>query len=292
MIWIPTRIVQMLCIPARDGPTFNYDFKVLGYPYMDRDAMSRILAPLIQRREIPFSKWVTTSTELKFLSSLQQGNDRRNWGSIVAEFHRPESQFSSDVFWRLVGPTKGRISARVGPRYEKISESGEPRLIRAVYGLEEGQKHSFEIVSSSPPRTPGQATVQYSVKCSSTNPDNLEVIGSGVVSLRQETADTVQFVGEITEEIADHSAALRFETLPKREAWPGGPELEVLVAIIKSRTQLVLGLISGLVGLLFGAYGAEILKTALWPGLACLAVGAMLLVISGLLISKKLSLKS
>jgi hypothetical protein len=292
MLWLPTRIVEMLCIPARDGETFNYDLKVLRYPSIDRAAMTRILSPLIQRNEIPFNKWVTISSELASFQELQKGEDRRNWGTIVTEFHRPEFQFSSDVFWRIVGPTRGRTSRLVSPRYEQILESGAPRLVKAVYDLEEGQNHSFEIVSASPPRPQGTDLTQYSIKCTSTNDKNVEINGSGIVSLRQETADSVQFVGKITEEIADHSAALRFQTQPKPKDWPGGPELEVLVAVVKSKTKMVLGLILGLFGLLLGAYGAEVLKSSALIGIPCLAIGIILVVISGLLIFKKLSLKS
>lgn len=292
MLWLPTRIVEMLCIPARDGETFNYDLKVLRYPSIDRSAMTRILGPLIQRNEIPFNKWVTISSELASFQELQKGEDRKNWGSIVTEFHKPEFQFSSDVFWRIVGPTKGRTSKVISPRYEPILESGVPRLVKAIYDLEEGQNHSFEIVSASPPRSQGTALARYSVKCTSTNDKNLEINGSGIVSLRQETADSVQFVGKITEEIADHSAALRFETQPKPNDWPGGPELEVLVAVVKSKTKMVLGLLLGLFGFLLGAYGGEVLKSSALIGIPCLAVGTTLVVISVLLISKKLSLKS
>lgn len=292
MLWIPTRIVEMLCIPARDGETFNYDFKVLSYPSIDRAAMRRVLDPLIQRGEIPFNKWVTISPDLGSLKDLQKGDDRKNWGSIVSEFHKPEFQFSSDVFWRITGPRKGRTSKLVSPRYEQIFESDGLRLVKAVYDLEEGKNHSFEIVSASPPRSEGTAMTQYSVKCTSTNDKNLEVTGSGIVSLRQQSADSVQFVGKIIAEIADHSAALRFETQPKPKDWPGGPELEVLVAIVKSRTKMVFGLIIGLLGVLSCAYGTKALTSSTETGMVYLAIGTCLIVISGLLLFKKLSLKS
>jgi hypothetical protein len=161
-----------------------------------------------------------------------------------------------------------------------------------VYHLEEGQNHSFEIVSASPPRVQGAALTQYSVKCSSTNDKNLEVIGSGIVSLRQESADSIQFVGKIAEEIADHGATLRFATQPKPTDWPDGPELEMLFAIVKSRAKMVFGLIIGFFGLLFGAYGAEGLKASIMTGIIWIAVSICFIVISGLLVFKKLSLKS
>lgn len=292
MLWIPTRIVQMLCIPARDGETFNYDFKVLRYPCIDHTVLMQILNPLIEHREIPFNKWVTLSSELKALENLQRGDDRRNWGSIVDEFHRPEFQFSSDVFWRIIGPVDSKTNKVVNPRYEQVLESGVPRLARAVYDIEEGQNHGFEIVSTSPPRSLGTPLTQYSVKCSSTNEKNVGMVGSGMVSLRQEAADSVQFVGKITEEIADHSATLRFETQPRPEYWPGGPELELLFAIVKSKIKMVMGFILGVLGVLIAAYGAEKLKSSLVIGMAWLAVGAALAVISGLLLFKKFNLKS
>jgi hypothetical protein len=292
MLWIPTRVVEMLCIPARDGETFNYDFKVLRYPSIRREAMARVLEPLKQHKEIPFNKWVTISSELRSLEDLQKGDDRMNWGSIVAEFHKPEFQFSSDVFWRIIGPTKDKASKLISPRYEQTFDSGNLRLVKAVYDLEEGQNHSFEIVSASPLRLEGAALTQYSVACSSTNDKNLEVIGSGIVSLRQESADSVQFVGKILEEIADHSAALHLETRPKPKDWPGGPEMEVLVAIVKSRTKMVFGFVIGLLGVLLLTYGAEELKSSMMTGVASVAIGTVLVVISGLLIFKKLSLKS
>lgn len=290
MLWIPTRIVEMLCIPPRDGETFNYDFKMVRYPCFDRQAMMRILAPLIQRKEIPFNKWVALSSELKALGDLHQGQDRTNWGSIVDEFHRPESQFSSDVFWRLVGPTKGPKSTLVAPRYDRLTDAGTLRLVKSVYDLEEGQNHSFEIVSAGPQPLPG--AVQYSVRCTSTNPQNVDVVGSGVVSLRHQAADSVQFVGKIVEEIADHGGSLRFETEPKPPTWPTGPELELMVAVVKSKTRIVVGFVIGLLGLALGVYGGEKIKSSLVTGLVCVAIGIILVVVSGLLISRKLNLKT
>lgn len=292
MLWIPTRIVQMLCIPSRDGESFNYDFKVLRYPCIDREALMRILDPLIQHKEIPFNKWVTLSSELIALENLQQGDDRRNWGSIVSEFHRPEFQFSSDVFWRIIGPTNTKTNKVVVPRYEQILDANAPRLVRAVYDIEEGQNHGFEIVSSSPPRSLGKPLTQYSVNCSSTNQGNVEIVGSGVISLRQEAADNVQFIGKIAEEIADHGSTLFFETQPKPEHWPGGPEMELLFAVVKNKAKMIIGVVLAVLAILIGAYGAEELKSSLVRGLACLAVGTAIAIISGLLLFKKLSFKT
>lgn len=292
MLWIPTRLIEMLCVPARDGETFNYDFKVLSYPCIDRAAMTRILDPLIEHQETPFNKWVAISSDLKSFDDLRKGDERKNWGAIVSEFHKREFQFSSDVFWRIVGPTKSRTSRVVGPCYERIFESGMLRMVKAVYHIEEGQKHSFEIVSAGPPRPQDKPPTQYSVKCTSTNDKNLEVIGSGVLNLRQEAADSLQFIGRINEEIADHSAALHFETRPKAGDWPSGPELEVLFAIVKSKTKIILGFIFGLLGLLLIALGGEALKSSVIGGVTCLALGIIFVFISGILIFRKLSLKS
>lgn len=292
MLWVPTRIIEMLCIPARDGETFNYDFKVLGYPSIDQESVSRVLHPLIQQREIPFNKWVAISSELSSFENLKRGDERRKWGTIVSELHKSQFQFSSDVFWRIIGPKKSRTSKQVSPRYEQTFESGALRLVKAVYDLEEGQNYSFEIVSMSPPRSDETAQTQYSVKCSSTNDDNMEVIGSGSVSLRQQAADSVQFVGKISEEIADHSATLRFETQPKTSQWPMGPELEVQVAVVKNALKIALGLIVGVVGLILSAYGMEILQSFPEIGISCLAIGIILVIIAAVLISRKLILKS
>lgn len=291
MFWVPTRIVEMLCIPTRDGEAFNYDFKALRYPRIDRPAMMRVLDPLIRDKQIPFNKWIAISSELEAFEALRGGDDRQNWGSIVAEFHKPEYQFSSDVFWRIVGPTGTKRAKRVAPRYERVYESGDLRQVKSVYDLQEGEAHTFEIISASPPRLPGAATIEYSVRCTSTNEKNLEVTGSGNVSLRQESADSLQFVGKIAEEIADHTAAIRFETQPKPKDWPGGPELEVAIAIVKSRLRMAVGLIVGLLGVPFLAYGGEQLKSSPASGLSLLVVGTCLVVISVLLISRKLSFK-
>jgi hypothetical protein len=64
MLWVPTRIVEMLCIPARDGEAFNYDFKVLRYPRIERTAMTRVLDTFMRHKEIPFNKWIAISSEL------------------------------------------------------------------------------------------------------------------------------------------------------------------------------------------------------------------------------------
>jgi hypothetical protein len=290
MLWIPTRIVEMLCIPPRDSETFYFDFKLLSYPTLDRNAVARILSPLIRHNEIPFNKWVATSSDIAALANLRKGDDRKNWGSIVSEFHKPEFQFASDVFWRIIGPAKGSDKSII-PRYEQLIVSGDLRQVKAVYDLEEGEKYGFEIVSVSPPRPQSADITQYSVECSSTNEQNLEVIGSGVVSLRQATADRIQIVGKIAEEIADHSATLRLETQPKPKDWPGGPKLEVLVSITKSGTKMVFGFILGFLGLLSLAYGGVALRSSTWSGVPLVAIGILLLVISGLLITRKLTLR-
>jgi hypothetical protein len=292
MLWIPTRLIEMLCIPIRDGETFNYDFKVLSYPCIDRPAMTRILSPLMQCKEIPFNKWVAISSDLKSLEDLRKGDERTNWGAIVSEFHKPEFQFSSDVFWRIIGPTKSRTSKLVNPRYERTLDSGMLRMVKAVYHVDEGRNHSFEIVSAGPRRPKDKPPTQYSVRCTSTNDKNLEVIGSGVLNLRQEAADSLQFVGKINEEIADHSAALHFETLPNTGAWPSGPELEMLFAVVKSKARMIFGVLFGVIGLFLLALGGEALKSTVLGGGVCLTLGVILVVISGILIFRKLSFKS
>jgi hypothetical protein len=291
MLWIPTRIVEMLCIPERDGETFNYDFKVLQYPSFDHEAVRQILEPLVQARETPFNKWVTTSSELKALNAMRAGSDRENWGNIVTEFHKPESQFAADVFWRILGPTRAN-SKLVMPSYEKVKDSGKIRKVESVFKIEEGVSHGFEVVSASPLRTPATALTRYSITCASTNDTTVEVIGSGEVDLRQQAADRVQFVGKVAEEIADRGATLRFETKPKPPDWPGGPELELLVRVVKSRWKMVTGLILGVIGLVFSAYGAELLKSDPLTGGSCFAIGVVLVIIGGILIFRKMSLKS
>jgi hypothetical protein len=253
--------------------------------------MTRVLDPLIRHKEIPFNKWIAISSELEAFEALKGGDDRQNWGSIASEFHKPECQFSSDVFWRIVGPTKSKNGKLIRPRYQRVYESDELRQVKSVYDLQEGEAHTFEIISASPPRLPGAPVTEYSVRCTSTNDKNLEITGSGNVSLRQESADSLQCVGKITEEIADHTAAIRFETQPKPEGWPAGPELEVVVAIVKSRARMVAGFIVGLLGLILLAYGGEQLKSSTLSGGSLLAVGTCLVVISVLLISRRLSLK-
>jgi hypothetical protein len=220
-----------------------------------------------------------------------RGSDRENWGKIVAEFHKPDSQFASDVFWRIVGPTKAN-SRLVIPRYEEIKDAGKIRKVESVYNIEEGVSHGFEVVSASPLRTPATALTRYTVTCDSTNDTTVEVIGSGEVDLRQQAADRVQFVGKFAEEIADRAAALRFETKPKPADWPGGPELKLLLRVVKNPWKMVGGLIFGVIGLVLGAYGAERLKSTPLTGGAYFAVGVLLVIIGGILIFRKLSLKS
>ena len=102
----------------------------------------------------------------------------------------------------------------------------------------------------------------------------------------------LQFAGKIADEIADHGGALRFETQPKPPNWSNGPELEVFVSVVKDKAKMVWGFILGLLGLLLIGYGAEEIKSHPLAGVSTLAIGIILGVVSGLLISKKLSLKS
>ncbi len=295
MLWIPTRIVEMLNIPPREGESFFYDFKVLRYPFLDQPELHRILAPLIAVKEVPFNKWVTTSAELPAFQKLDRGDERTNWPSLVSEFHKPQCQFSFDAFWRIVGPKKSKSGRIISPDYQKIVQTDgnkeQVRQIRAIYEIAEGTPHSFELISITSPRPVTNGPKQYSVRCSSPNKKNLQVIGSGLFELRQYTAQPIEFVAKTSAELVDRSTTVLFETEPKSPDWPAAPELELVMVIAKGRLRTVIGFIFLLIGTVIGGYGTTLWQSAPRSAAAWVVGALCSFAIGGLLLNRKLSLK-
>jgi len=297
MLWVPTRLVEMLNIPPREGENFFYDFKLLGYPMINQVELDRILGPLISTREIPFEKWVVISNEIQSFKRIQRGTAKQNWSAIVNTLGRVPYQFAGDAFWRLEGPKRRLVGSPVKLGYEKETNNEnnivEIRQVRAVYGLHEGESYAFEIISQlSPEPRAGQEDVRFALTAAATNKDILEVTGTGVHDLRQYTAQSFTFTSKISKEIIDRNTTINFETVPKDPTWPTGPAFELRVDVKKSKVRLVVGLICGILGLVCLSYGGALLNANPLTALPYFIAGICFFSIFGLLVKKQLTLKS
>ncbi len=278
-----TRLGRMLNV-VRHGGRYYFDFQVTGYPDNDRgEHTNALLAPLIRNNEIPWIKWVATSTDNVALAAISEGADGDNWRKIINALGRNPMQFAGDAFWRLKGPftQSGRT---IKPKLRNIKEEGFVRRIRAEYHLGERAQAHFQLVSYTPEQI-SEARPEYRVQAAVSGSEKVKIIGSGQYELRHYDEKPIEYVSEEMGPYRTEPVDLVFETQPTAETWTAGAKLEVRHQVRKSRFISTLGVISGIAGLSMVALGSSKLfendalygATILFVGLVMLAAAKYML---------------
>ncbi|MCL5286503.1 MAG: hypothetical protein M1453_07265 [Acidobacteria bacterium] len=293
MLWVPTRIGEMLCIPPKEGDNFHFDLKLTGYPNSNSKAKNDILEPLIASKDVPFNKWISISDMAEEFRTLQEGKDDQKWAAIVSAISQYPFQFAGDAFWRLEPPRSSKRGKTVLPKYsEDFRRDGERNVVRqikTVYPVHEGESYSLEISSqlSNKPRSWNQANKFYAV-VESTNKPILNVIGEQRFDLRQYVVHLLKFKGSTTTEVRPQSVSLRFTTNPTSGDWESGPNFELFFELSKNWFRVVFGSISLFAGILFSTWGQSEISKGIIGGLPRFSCGLLLLFVSYLLLWDKL----
>ena len=300
MLWVPTRLAEMQLIPPPEGGTnFFFDFKVLGYPKVDTTALMKILNPLIAAAEVPFHKWVCLSDDLQALASLQEGKSDDNWQSIVDHLGSPPMQFSPDSFMRLKGPFRGSKGRLLPPRYVKEKQTTDDRLevrkIISLYDVYDGESFSIEVISHSPPPSDERAIesigVQRRLEIKPEKEGFLSIPADTSLDLRQYTRQIVRIRATRSEDMDEKGEAIRFNLGVGADGWPMGADFLLRFNIQRKALKVLAALFLGVIGAVLLA-----LTTKLWDlnpilGVSAAVIGILLVVITGLLLTGRLSFK-
>ena len=234
---------------VRDGDRYNFDFAVEDYPNQLIESIDGILAPLRQKREVPWDKWVTISDRPDLLTTLKSGDPAVNWTNIVQAIGNPPMQFAVDAFWRMEGPFKAQTLIK--PRIEHVLNEEKTAQVRSYFLVNDRQKLRFQLHS----QTGGPVAAnrpQYEVHATSSQPKSLSVTGDGKFELRHYAEQSVDYESQAVPPLSSKLADLVFETKPDT-AWPSGALLKLRHKIRMHSAIQILGCLSGLAGMFLGS---------------------------------------
>lgn len=293
VLWVATRVGRMLNV-VKDADKYYFDFQVASYPNQNAGALDSILGPLRATGEVPWTKWVCTSTQDLSLRTLEGGDAQTNWAAIVNALGTYPMQFSNDAFWRLVGPFKGSQGRLRYPKLESLTESGRIRQRRSRYVMIENNTWRCEIVSDAPRSgTGGSARPRYVVEASTTDDKAIKIIGNPTYELRTYTARTLEYRAQPVPVFAQRSADLTLSTSPKPTDWPTGPRIELRHVVRKSYLRVAVGILIGTAGMITGGLGvSRLFENDTLHGAVLAVGGALLLVAARFILSGKWEFKS
>jgi hypothetical protein len=152
-LWLGTRIANLSHVRI-EGNRRYFDLELTAYPSNNVDALARILRPLVQAGDAPFSRWVAISDRDEELELLQEGAASANWTAVVDQIGSTPSQFAGDSFWRIAKLVTGKDRSPLAPKLRDHVETrdGEQITTRvdAIYPVQELESLGIEIESRMP----------------------------------------------------------------------------------------------------------------------------------------------
>jgi hypothetical protein len=296
--WIPTRLGKMLLIPPPDGEAFYFDFKVLGYPKVNKSKLLEILSPHISQKEVPYNKWVCISDNVQELEAISVGTDSDNWQAIINELCTPPMQFTHDTFWRLSVPQYARRSVKhlrveYEPQRALIEGRSEIRQYIPYYLLSEGRSCQIELISYKPSeRDLGVYSPMGKSKVDILIEENSPIsVENKVIHLRHYTAEFIKISTKRSESLDPTVGLTEFRTVNHNNEWPGAPNLKLRFRIQKQSWRIYLAAL-----LLPATPAATFLADRLWDtnqsiAIILLALASVFPVLAALLYLGRIKLK-
>lgn len=293
IIWVGTRLGEMLLIPSQEGENFFFDFKVLEYPRLDEPTLRRILQPLIARNEVPFIKWVSLAEEVQALSPLKGASEEENWQSIVNTLGTT-TQFAGDSFWRVKGPFVGRRGHVVRAKYDKelqvVANRSEVRKVSSLYDLSEGDVCSLEAVSHTPAGYgPHRGPRTLNVRVDPAGP--LAVLGDAALDLRQYTGHIVKVKAKRYAEVEDHHGTVSLDSPLDQSGWPTGPRITLAFSVAKKVWEVIVGLVALVAAGVLGLFAVKFWDGAPDRAILLGLIGVVCAILASLLLTGRLGLK-
>jgi hypothetical protein len=283
---VATRFGQMRVIPNIGGDRYAFDLELGGYPRMHAEMLTRILQPLVDANQVPWSKWVTISDLVGDIAQLKLGTEADNWSAIVDTLGESPSQFAGDVFWRLAPPL--RDSKRtMDPTFENkgTPESGGIRQVSFSYKLPEGHSCEFEVFSHSGHGAKRELRVSV--------PENgsLEYNGAPVIDLRYDAATRIAVRGQRAETVDDRFGLLTLDSGDPVNNWPIGPRLTLQFKIVKSKWAVAIAVILLLIAVVLGACAEKLWKDSISWAIPAAVIAAGCILVGLAVLTRKITVK-
>jgi hypothetical protein len=297
--FVATRLGRMVNV-VRDGAKYYFDAVVAGYPSNDPALIDQVLAPLAASREVPWTKWVSTSDDAAAYARLAEGDDGTKWSAIVGALTQPRMQFENDVFWRVRGPFTA-AGTPIDARVQTVKQANAARQVVSQFDVIEHSTLHLEAISDSGGAAGAGgdlvARQSYNLDVSATNDKAITLLGAKSNQLRHYTSQQVDYRVEDAAIFGRLGVDLALSTSPKTGAWPVGPSIRLRHNIRRNNRRVALGAITGALGIVLGilALKAKILNfapLAPWGDTGLAVAAALLLLLSGYALSGKLELKA
>jgi len=251
-LWIATRIADLSHIRII-GNRFYFDLELSGYPSEANDALDLILRPLADAGEVPFSKWIATSTKDRDLELVLEDEPSANWAATINRIGTPLSQFAGDSFWRVANITRRAERIPITPTLRNHVDNidGHPVTtgVDAIYPAFELEQLAIQIESRMPEAGPVPAGAEpddrRSVLFETSDQGPLrEFNGIALLLRRYLGGDRVEREVRGTNRLDAQLGELTLTTTPRDDAaYPIGPELTIQFEISKHPVRSYLAIL-------------------------------------------------
>jgi hypothetical protein len=298
-LFVATRLGRIVNV-VLNASKYSFDIVVEGYPANDDASIEAILDSLRASGDVPWTKWVSTSDDTSTYHRLALGDDETKWSTIISKLTQPKLQFANDAFWRVKGPFTAAGNV-LRARIQSVKQVDKARQIVSYYDVVEHSTLRVEVISESGSATETGGMLaprsSFNLETSSSNEKAVTFLGAKSSPLRHYTSQQIEYRVEDAAVFGSLGTDVLLSTTPPSATWPSGPSIRLRHKIHRNKLRLALGVIAGVVGIVFIALAvrAKILNfapLAPWGDIALMVVGALLLLLAGFWLSGKLELKA
>lgn len=250
-IFIPTRIAEVVNVGfeergRKERENINVHLRVKNFLDPDTDEIQSLIESLEKTRSLPFGKtrghkWVSRCPDTVDQAALLAGADK-NWAKVIDSFASTPSQFSGDVFWRVLNV---RATNRESRKSVLKLEDRDSNTFGSIdswdidFRVDDLNRYRFEIqnyIPSTECREPvPKATISVKEDTSS-----LLILPDETIDLRRNATEHLKFGVKFIDFFQKEDAKLTIETVVDGHEgdYPPGSLVQLTLRIVKNRWRL------------------------------------------------------
>ena len=306
--FIPTRSARIVAVarvagaePASD--VFHFHLRMRGFVNPDTPAISTMVQALEAGNALPFGERGRQYTWISLLPAaldpsraVLESDNQQLWGKVVDRFVTLDTQFKSDIFWRVreirEASQKGRAGAPVSLQDRGTNERVHTNKWCRDYPLYETDRYEIFVETHSPDahgnQVPGDATIAMS---SSDDEEALIRLSTQPLAIIPNETSSQRFSVDTNNVLDTRYSGIKLETqVPNRTSpYPPGSLCNLTFAIRKKWSRLIANIVFVLGGTALGIYATAAPISPVAKGL-CGALSILLIAYGGLLLTRQFKL--
>lgn len=306
--FIPTRSARVVAVarvpgaePASD--VLHFHLQMRGFVDPDAPAVATMVQTLEAADALPFGErdrqytWISLLPAALDPRRAELRNDSQQlWGKVVDKFVTLDTQFKSDIFWRVREVCEASQTGRPGAPVP-LQDRGTNKRVHTSrwhrdYPLYETDRYEIFVETHSPDahgnQIPGDATIAMT---SSDDEEALIKLSAQPLAIVPNETSSQRFSVDTNNVLDTRYSGIKLETqVPNHTSpYPPGSLCNLTFAIRKKRLRLIANIAFVLAGTALGGYATAAQISPVAKGL-CLALSILLIAYGGLLLTRQFKL--